>query len=138
MFENLPPKVIRFNLGARLTLSIGASIILVSVALFVWLYQLQEKQAMEQVEVQASALLTEMMIVRDWVAEYGDVWTTQPGELYVEGRDGFYRKSPGMVTKEISLLTNSRENFQFHITSLDLKNPENAPDSFELHALMEG
>jgi two-component system, NarL family, nitrate/nitrite sensor histidine kinase NarX len=137
LFENLPPKVIRFNLGARLTLSIGASIILVSVALFVWLYQLQEKQAMEQVEVQASALLTEMMIVRDWVAEYGDVWTTQPGELYVEGRDGFYRKSPGMVTKEISLLTNSRENFQFHITSLDLKNPENAPDSFELHALMQ-
>lgn len=130
-------KPLNINLGARLTLSIGASIVLVSIGLFIWLYQLQEKQAMEQVEVQASALLTEMMIIRDWVAEYGDVWTTQPGELYVEGRDGFYRKSPGMVTKEISLLTNSRENFQFHITSLQLKNPENAPDQFELHALLQ-
>jgi nitrate/nitrite-specific signal transduction histidine kinase len=130
-------KPFTLNLGVRLTLSIGASIILVSIGLFIWLYQLQEKQAMEQVEVQASALLTEMMIIRDWVAEYGDVWTTQPGELYVEGRDGFYRKSPGMVTKELSLLTNSRENFQFHITSLQLKNPENAPDDFELHALLQ-
>lgn len=125
----------RFNLGVRLTLSIGGTIILVSVALFAWLYHLQETQAMNQVETQARALLTEMMIVRDWVSEYGDVWTTQPGELFVEGRDGFYRKSPGMVTKEISILSNSRESFRFHITSLNLKNPENAPDGFELQAL---
>jgi two-component system, NarL family, nitrate/nitrite sensor histidine kinase NarX len=125
----------RLDLGARLTLSIGGSIILISVALFTWLYHLQEKQAMQQVETQADALLTEMMIVRDWVAEYGDVWTTEPGELFVEGRDGFYRKSPGMVTKEISVLSNSQENFRFHITSTQLKNPENVPDSFELAAL---
>lgn len=125
----------RLNLGARLTLSIGGGIILVSLALFTWLYHLQEKQALQQVETQADALLTEMMIVRDWVATYGDVWTTEPGDYYVEGDGPFYRKSPGMVTKEISVLTNDRENFRFHITSLELKNPENAPDAFELAAL---
>jgi two-component system, NarL family, nitrate/nitrite sensor histidine kinase NarX len=129
------PKIPRLNLGARLTLSIGGGIIVASLALFTWLYHLQERQALQQVETQADALLTEMLIVRDWVAEYGDVWTTDPGDYYVEGDGPFYRKSPGMVTKEISVLTNARENFRFHITSLDLKNPENAPDEFELAAL---
>jgi two-component system, NarL family, nitrate/nitrite sensor histidine kinase NarX len=70
-----------------------------------------------------------------WVAEYGDVWTTQPGDYYVEGHGPFYRKSPGMVTKEISILSNARENFRFQITSLEPKNPENAPDAFEMEAL---
>lgn len=128
-------KLPSLNLGARLTLSIGSSIILVSLALFTWLYHLQEKQAMHQIETQADALLTEMLIVRDWVSEYGDVWTTQPGAYFVEGSGPFYRKSPGMVTKELSLLSNARENFRFHITSLELKNPENSPDAFELEAL---
>jgi nitrate/nitrite-specific signal transduction histidine kinase len=125
------------NLGARLTLSIGGSVLLVSIALFAWLYHLQEAQAMRQVETQAQALLSEMIVVRDWVSEYGDVWTTEPGELHVEGRDGFYRKSPGMVTKEISLIANAREDYRFHITSLHLKNPDNIPDEFELEALYQ-
>ncbi|MCA9972249.1 MAG: DUF3365 domain-containing protein, partial [Anaerolineales bacterium] len=129
------PRFPTLNLGARLTLSIGSSIILTSLALFTWLYHRQEKQAMHQVETQAQALLTEMMIVRDWVAEYGDVWTTQPGDYYVAGQGPFYRKSPGMVTKEISIISNARENFHFHITSLEPKNPENAPDAFEMEAL---
>lgn len=123
------------NLGARLTLSIGGSVLLVSIVLFAWLYHLQEARAMRQVETQAEALLSEMTVVRDWVSEYGDVWTTEPGELYVEGRDGFYRKSPGMVTKEISIIANAREDYRFHITSLELKNPDNMPDEFELVAL---
>src|SRR5690606_28350825 len=89
-------KQFSLNLGARLTLSIGGSIILVSLALFTWLYHLQEEQAMRQIETQADALLTEMLIVRDWVAEYGDVWTTQQGSYFVEGSGPFYRKSPGM------------------------------------------
>lgn len=130
-FNHLLP----LNLGARLTLTIGSGIILASLALFTWLYHLQERHALRQVETQADALLTEMLLVRDWVATYGDVWTTQPGDYYVEGEGPFYRKSPGMVTKEISVLSNERENFRFHITSLELKNPENAPDAFELEAL---
>jgi len=136
MSQLLPkPQLLSLNLGARLTLSIGGAIIVASLAFFTWLYHLQEKQALRQIETQADALLTEMLIVRDWVSEYGDVWTTQPGDYFVEGNGPFYRKSPGMVTKEISVLSNARENFNFHITSLELKNPENAPDAFELEAL---
>jgi len=125
----------RFSLGTRLTLSIGLVIGLVSLLLFLGLYRLQERQALRQVETQAQALLTEMLVIREWVAEYGGVWTTQPGNYYLEGRDGFYRKSPAMVTKELSLLSNTKGYYRFHITSLRLKNPENAPDLFEVEAL---
>ncbi len=125
----------KLNLGARLTLSIGGIMLISSMAIFTWLYRLQEAQAMRQVETEAEAILSEMMVVRDWVSEYGDVWTTEPGMLYVEGRDGFYRKSPGMVTKEISTIANARENYRFHLTSLNLTNADNAPDDFEMAAL---
>ena len=125
----------RLNLGSRLTLCIGLVIGITSLAFFVGIYRLQEQQAQSQLETQAHALLTEMVGLREWIAAYGGVWTTQPGELYLEARDGFYRKSPAMVTKELSNLLNARSSFYFHITSLRLKNPANAPDDFERQAL---
>ena len=131
-FKNWRP---RLNLGSRLTLSIGLVIGITSLAFFVGIYRLQEQQARHQLEIQAQALLTEMVGLREWIAAYGGVWTTQPGELYLEARDGFYRKSPAMVTKELSNLLNAKSDFRFHITSLRLKNPANAPDDFERQAL---
>jgi len=123
------------SLGARLTLSIGLVIGLTSLALFVGIYRLQEHQVMSHLETQARALLTEMVVLREWVALYGGVWTTRPGDLYLETRDGFYRKTPAMVTKELSKLSATKGYYRFHITSLRLKNPENAPDAFERQIL---
>ncbi len=125
----------RLSLGSRFTLSIGGVIGLTSLVLFLGLYRLQEHQALHQIETQAEALLTEMLVIREWVAEYGGVWTTQPGKYYLDDQHGFYRKSPAMVTKELSLLSNDKGYYRFHITSLHLKNPENAPDPFELQTL---
>ncbi len=125
----------RLNLGTRLTLRIGVVIGLTSLALFVGIYRLQEQQTMSHLETQARALLTEMVVLREWVAVYGGVWTTRPGDFYLDSRDGFYRKSPAMVTKELSRLSDTKGYYRFHITSLRLKNPENAPDAFERQAL---
>jgi len=125
----------RFNLGTRLTLRIGTVIGLTSLALFLGIYRLQEQQVMSHLETQARALLTEMVVLREWVAVYGGVWTTRPGDFYLDSRDGFYRKSPAMVTKELSRLSDTKGYYRFHITSLRLKNPENAPDAFERQAL---
>jgi two-component system nitrate/nitrite sensor histidine kinase NarX len=125
----------RLSLGGRLTLSIGALIALAGLALFLGLYRVQERQILDQIDAQAGALLSEMLVVRQWVAEYGGVWTTQAGEYYLEGRDGFFRKSPAMVTKELSSLSNASNEYRFHITSLRLLNPKNAPDPFELEGL---
>ena len=126
----------RLSLGARFTLNIGLVVILTTLLVFVNIYRLQERQALEYLETQAEALLTEMVVLREWVAGYGGVWTTRPGEIYLDERDGFYRKTPAMVTKELSHLSDSKGFYHFHITSLRLKNPDNAPDSFEHAALL--
>jgi two-component system nitrate/nitrite sensor histidine kinase NarX len=122
-------------LGSRLTLSIGLVIGLTSLALFLGIYRLQEQQVMSHLDTQARALLTEMVVLREWVAGYGGVWTTRSGDLYLDSRDGFYRKTPAMVTKELSRLSDTKGYYRFHITSLRLKNPENAPDAFERQVL---
>ncbi len=123
------------NLGTRITLRLGMILGIASLVLFGLLYRLQVRQMHEQVHTQAEALLTNMLTVREWVASYGGVWTTQPGPVYMETRNGFYRKSPAMVTKELSELAAEKGLYRFHITSLRLKNPANAPDAFESEVL---
>jgi signal transduction histidine kinase len=56
--------------------------------------------------------------------------TGREGKLYV-------RKNPAMVTKELSHYAQKEGLYSFHITSLLLMNPENAPDDFERKALRE-
>ena len=68
-----------------------------------------------------------MMLVHEWAAGYDGVWTDQPGEVYFEEQDGFYQKTPVMVTKELSLLLEDRGFYRFHLTGQQPKNPENAP-----------
>ncbi len=125
------------SLGARITLRLGMILGLTSLLLFGLIYRLQVHQMHAQVHTQAQALLTNMLTVREWIASYGGVWTTRPGPVYMEVRNGFYRKSPAMVTKELSDLAADKGLYYFHITSLRLRNPENAPDPFEVHVLKE-
>lgn len=125
----------RLNLGSRLTLSIGLVIGVTSLALFFGIYRLQEQQAESHLDTQSRALLTEMVGLRQWIATYGGIWTNRPGDYYLDSQDGFYRKSPAMVTKELSNLLNATSDFRFHITSLRPINPANAPDEFENQAL---
>ncbi len=125
----------RLGLGARLMICIGGLIGIVSLILFVSLTRLQEHQALRQIRIQAEALMAEMLAVREWVSDYGGVWTTSPGSYYLEEKNGMYRKTPAQVTKELSRLLSTRSRYRFHITSTKLKNPENAPDAVELQAL---
>ncbi len=133
--KNLFPR--RVSLGTRLTLSIGLVITVTSFFLFIGIYQLEERQAVQQIDTQAQALLTEMLVTREWVAQYQGVWTTSPGDYFLDSEDGYYRKTPAMVTKELSDLSDEKGYYRFHITSLNLTNPENAPDDFEHDALMQ-
>jgi len=68
---------------------------LTSLVLFLGLYRLQERQALHQIDAQAKALLSEMLVIRQWVAEYGGVWTTQTGEYYLERQGDFYCRTTG-------------------------------------------
>ena len=127
----------KFNsIGVRLTLGIGAVVTLTIVLLFIAIYQNEKEQHANQIHAQADALLSEMILTRNWVASYEGVWTKTPGSYYLETEDGYYQKSPAMVTKELSLLSNETDDYRFHITSMMLTNPENAPDTFEQEALV--
>lgn len=124
------------NLGVSLALNIGAVIALASAFLFVGLYRQEEQRAMQLINKQAESLLSAMVVVREWVSSYQGVWTTAPGERYYEEDDGRYLKTPAMVTKELSHLSDTKGYYRFHITSLKPVNPENKPDDFEHHALL--
>ena len=127
----------RSSIGMRLTLSIGFIITLTSLFLFFGIYRREEEQRIQQINTQAQALITEMIVAREWVSSYNGIWTTSPGDYYLNEENGYYQKSPAMVTKELSNLSDDKGYYRFHITSLILMNPENAPDNFEHHALMQ-
>ncbi len=135
--KRLRLSLLRSSLGTRLTFNIGLVVTITSLALFIGIYRLEEKQAIQQVHTEAQALLSEMIVVREWVSQYGGVWTRNSGDYYLDTEKGFFLKSPAMVTKELSNLSNARGDYRFHITSLILTNPENVPDDFEHNALVQ-
>ncbi|MBT3321415.1 MAG: DUF3365 domain-containing protein [Anaerolineae bacterium] len=127
----------RSSIGMRLTLSIG---LVISLTIFIlsWsIYRNEKEQHLQQIHSQAEALLSEMTLTREWISSYNGIWTTTPGDYYLFSKDGYYQKSPAMVTKELSNLSNDKRDYSFHITSLILTNPENIPDNFEHDALIQ-
>ncbi len=132
IFESPPHKRktssgLHLNLGARIILSISLAVSVVSIVIFFWIYAMQQRQVMGQVETEAKSLITSMVLMREWVANYGGVWANQPGEVYLKEENGYYLKTPAMVTKELSILSDKKASHTFHITSEKLKNPDNAP-----------
>ena len=134
--DRLPrPRRRPLHLGTRIALSINLAVVFVSLVIFFWIYALQQRQVLGLVEAEAQSLLNSMVLMRKWVADYGGVWTEEPGESYFEERNGFYLKTPAMVTKEISQLSEKEGRFRYHITSDKLKNEANAPMPSE-HAML--
>ena len=127
----------RSSIGMRLTLSIGLIISIVIFILFYSIYLNTKRQHLQQIHSQAEALLSEMTLTREWISSYNGVWTKTPGNYYLKTEDGYYQKSPAMVTKELSDLSRDKRDYSFHITSLILTNPENISDEFEHNALIQ-
>ena len=125
------------SIGTRLTFSIGIIVSITIFVLFLGIYNNEKEQHTQQIHTQAEALLSEMTLIREWVSSYNGVWTTTPGDYYLNMKNEYYQKSPAMVTKELSDLSNHKRLYGFHITSLNLTNPENVPDDFEHDALLK-
>lgn len=105
-----------------------------------------EKLILAQAEMQAKALFQQIVITRRWVADHSGVfvealpWVDENPFLKdpsVVDRSGkkYVRQNPAMVTKQLSGYAQKQSNYFFHITSLKLINPDNAPDRFEQAAL---
>jgi signal transduction histidine kinase len=136
----------RINLNLKYVVTITFVLCIVTGLTFELILQKHEQMITSQVDMQAKALFKQVVITRRWVAEHGGVFieklpwmepnpylrnatiTDATGKRYV-------RENPAMVTKQLSQYAEHEQLYIFHITSLKLMNPENAPDAFETKAL---
>jgi signal transduction histidine kinase len=127
------------GVAVTLTLTMGVSLYYIS--------KKYEKLIFEQLDIEAKALFQQSVLTRRWVADHGGVFVLAPEKepnpylkepvmQDVKGRI-YLKESPAMVTKELSEYARKEGSYWFHITSLKLINPENAPDEFERTALEE-
>jgi signal transduction histidine kinase len=105
-----------------------------------------EQLVMSQIEMQAKASFQQVVITRRWIADHGGVYVEKlPGVTPnpflanatirdVQGKR-YVKENPAMVTKQLSEYAQKEGFFIFHITSLKLMNPKNAPDEFETRSL---
>jgi signal transduction histidine kinase len=107
-----------------------------------------EKLVLSQAEMQAKALFQQVVITRRWIADHGGVFVEKlpwvkpnpylPDSLIKDEKGKWYvKENPAMVTKQLSQYAQKEGLYLFHITSLKLLNPENAPDDFERKALQD-
>jgi diguanylate cyclase (GGDEF)-like protein len=102
----------------------------------------------EQVLSHARAHFSGIVLTRKWNAQHGGVYVLKrPGmpsnpylenpDILAEGGQTLTKKNPALMTREISELSNDKDGFTFHITSLRPLNPHNAADPFEAQALRD-
>lgn len=136
----------RMSLSYKLV--IGCSLILL-ISLSTTFYIINERQQeliIRQAENEARAIFQQIVIMRRWISDHGGVFVEQipwaqegppqqPQGVLPEARR-YERKTPAMVTKELVSYAREKGFYWFHITSLNLTNPENFPDDFERAALL--
>jgi signal transduction histidine kinase len=138
----------RLTIGLKYILAVTiVMLIFMGITLGVISYRHKEL-VIEQTKIQAKALFQQIVITRRWVADHGGVFVeklpwVEPNPFLKDplmtDREGrrFVRENPAMVTKQLSKYAQKDKLYSFHITSLKLMNPENAPDAFEKAALLE-
>lgn len=96
--------------------------------------------------IQARVLFNTISLMRKWNANYGGVYVEKkegveskpylknPDVRTIDGRV-FTRRTPALMTREISEYAARESLFKFHLTSLKFLNPQNKSDEFETQAL---
>jgi signal transduction histidine kinase len=139
---------LRLNLSTKLIIGCSITLIVALGISFYFIAQRQERLIMGQVENEARAIFKQIVITRKWIADHGGIFVEKlpwikptPYIKDSEIRDvqgkWYIRETPAMVTKELSKYAKDKGLYWFHITSLKLTNPENAPDDFEKNALQQ-
>jgi signal transduction histidine kinase len=137
----------KFSLSSKFVIGCSLTLLTALSATFYVINERQESLIIRQVENEARAIFHQIVIMRKWIADHGGVfveklpWTSplphisDPGIIDQQGRH-YVRETPAMVTKELGRYAREEGLYWFHITSLQLTNPENAPDDFERRALL--
>lgn len=137
---------IRLSLSTKLIIGCSITLILALGISFYYIAHKQEKLIMGQVENEARAIFKQIVITRKWIADHGGIFVEKLPWIkptpYIKNAEiidiqgkRYVKETPAMVTKELSKYAKDKGLYWFHITSLKLTNPENAPDEFEKNAL---
>lgn len=139
----------KINPFALVYLKISLLISLV-IVVYLGIYLRNNRLLIETLRQQAASYYDLVVRVRRWNAGYGGVYVEKKvgmeaspylRDVGVEAEkvttDGsrLLLKNPALMTREISAILSDVNGIQFHITSLQLLNKENAPDPFEEGAL---
>ena len=131
----------------RFSLNLALIVLLAVSALFVGILVNQQQAIETELANRARTAFDSIVLTRIWNANYGGIFVEKkPGVQSnpylknpdIETKDGkiYTMKNPALMTREISEIAEKRGIFKFHITSLKLRNADNAPDEFERAALM--
>lgn len=137
----------KFNLRTKFIISLGIIVIISITIIFYWMFHSSKKAIFNQVDAQARALLQQIVITRQWIADQGGLYIQKGNGIKshpllshfditdTKGTSYAFR-NPAVVTRELSEYSEKAKLYRFHLTSLKLKNPANAPSDFERNALL--
>lgn len=144
------PPLRSMNHTSRFYRNLSLLIALVIVVMYLGLYLRSKQLLLDAVKQQAASYFDLLVRVRRWNAGYGGIYVekkagvesnrylrevgVEPDVVAADGRV-FTLRNPALMTKEISTILSELNGIQFHITSDQLLNKENAPDPFERRAL---
>lgn len=125
---------------------VGLLLALAGAVVFAYNYITDGRQIEEIALKRAQAHFRDILLTWHWNSDYGGVYVerkagVEPNSFLefpdFEARDGkvYTLRDPDTMSREIANLARREGDHRFHITSLRLKNPDNAPDPWERAAL---
>lgn len=138
--------LMNFIKNRSITTQIGFLFLLLAVLWFFGIRAAMHNLTEKQLIAQAQTVVNNVQSLGQMVAGHGGIWV-KGGEAYpyqylekkdVGNGEFFYSKNPALVQREFSESV-LKNNFpaSFRMTSLNVMNPSNQPNSFELFAMTE-
>jgi signal transduction histidine kinase len=134
------------SLGFKIIITITLILIVSLASVFYTIGKRYEGLLYSQLHSQAKILFNHILLTRRWLADQDGLYVKRfkgmnhnefiPKSSITDTKGQEYiLKNPARVTREISEYSKQEGTFWYHITSLKLINPKNAPDDFERLAL---
>ncbi len=141
-----------FNrMTVKFMITVGLVVAILIASLFLFISDRTQDHIISEVHKQAEIAFEQIVIARNLNVNYGGVYVEktagvvsdpylekigiEPDIITVDNRT-YTLKNPALMTRELSSIAKEGEILEFHITSLNLVNPSNAPDDFEKESLM--
>lgn len=123
----------RLKLGTKLLWFIAPILVVTMGIVFTWLIKKEERLIRGEIKTKAEMLALQLEIIREYIAEKQDVINTDPET----GNVTFKHLNPAKVGTAISKRISLSTNYIIKQTSLNYRNPENAPDEYEIKMLKQ-